>query len=149
MEFELWHIWLIVALFCFIMEIFIPSFVLFNFGVGALAGTLVAALNLSIEWQIVIFSIGTLLSFFTIRPAVKKFAYNKSDFTETNVNAMIGRHAKVIEAIDNLNNQGRVVLDGDEWKARSLNNEQVQPNTLVEIVRVNSIILTVKTISAS
>lgn len=146
MEFEFWHIWLIVALICFIMEIFIPSFVLFNFGIGALAGSLVAGLELSLEWQISVFSASTLLSFFTIRAAMKKFAYKKSDFTETNVNAMIGKHAKVMEAIDNLNNKGRVVLDGDDWKARSQNNELIPANSLVEIVQVNSIILIVKTI---
>ena len=58
MEFELWHIWLLIALISFIMEIFIPSFILFNFGIGALVGSLAAGLNLSIESQIVLFSSG-------------------------------------------------------------------------------------------
>ncbi len=147
MNFEFWHIWLIIALICFIMEIFIPSFVLFNFGIGALAGSLVAGLELSIEWQIIVFSAGTLISFFTIRPAMKKFAYQRSDNTLTNVHAMIGRQAKVIETIDNDNNRGRVVMDGDEWKAKSLTNEQIPANSAVEIVQIDSIILTVKTIS--
>jgi len=35
MDFELWHIWLMIALITFIMEIFVPSFILFNFGIGA------------------------------------------------------------------------------------------------------------------
>ena len=147
MNFEFWHIWLIIALICFIMEIFIPSFVLFNFGIGALAGSLVAGLELSIEWQIIAFSVGTLLSFFTIRPAMKKFAYQQSDNTLTNVQAMIGRQAKVIETINSENNHGRVMLDGDEWKAKSLTNEQIPANSVVEIVQIDSIILTVKTIS--
>ena len=129
------------------MEIFIPSFVLFNFGIGALAGSFVAGLELSLEWQIIVFSAGTLLSFFTIRQAMKKFAYQKSDNTLTNVSAMIGKTAKVIEAIDNENNSGRVMLDGDDWKAKSLNNELIPLNSMVEIVHIDSIKVIVKTIS--
>ena len=144
MEFELWHIWLIIALILFIMEIFIPSFVLFNFGIGAVVGSLAAGLNLSLEWQIVLFSVATLMSFFLIRPVMKKYAYKRSDGFKTNLDAMIGRQAKVTEEIDNENNRGRVSLDGDIWQARSLNNEIIPPGTTVEIVQLKSIVLIVK-----
>src|SRR5665811_315719 len=118
------------------MEIFIPSFVLFNFGIGAFVGAFAAGLNLSIEWQIVFFSIGTLMSFFLIRPVMKKYAYKRSDGFKTNIDAMVGRQAKVTEEIDNENNRGRVSLDGDNWQARSLQNEVVPLGTLVEIVQL-------------
>ncbi|NQU86783.1 MAG: NfeD family protein [Mariniphaga sp.] len=144
MEFELWHIWLIIAFICLIMEIFIPSFILFNFGIGALVGSLAAGLNLSLEWQIVLFSAGTMMSFFLIRPAIRKFAYSRSHNVPTNVDAMVGKKAKVIESIDNLENQGRVLLDGDDWQARSDNNEKILNGTAVEVVRIESIILIVK-----
>lgn len=144
MEFELWHIWVITALICIIMEIFIPSFVLFNFGIGALLGSLAAGVNLSPEWQVVFFSAGTIISFFLIRPAMKKFAYSRSHNIATNADAMIGKKAKVVEPIDNLNNQGRVILDGDTWQARSENNETISGSTPVVVVSVKSIILIVK-----
>lgn len=146
MEFEFWHIWLLIALICFIMEIFIPSFVLFNFGIGALVGSLAAGISLSAEWQVVLFSSGTLMSFFLIRPAMKKYAYKRAHDIKTNVDAMVGRRAIVTEAIDNLTNLGRVSLDGDIWQARSHSNESIPAGTPVEIVQVNSIILTVKII---
>ncbi len=147
MEFELWHIWLIIALICFIMEIFIPSFVLFNFGIGAVIGSFAAGLNLSLEWQIVLFSSGTLMSFFLVRPAMKKFAYKRTQGFKTNMEAMVGRQATVSEEISNENNRGRVSLDGDIWQARSQNNEIIAQGTLVEIVQLNSIILIVKKIN--
>ncbi len=147
MEFELWHIWLLIALISFIMEIFIPSFVLFNFGIGALVGSLAAGLDLSLEWQIVLFSSGTLMSFFLIRPFMKKVAYRHSDGLKTNTDAMIGRRVKVSEDISNENNRGRVLLDGDNWQARSLSNEEIPVGTTVEIVQLNSIILIVKKIN--
>lgn len=144
MEFELWHIWLIVALICFIMEIFVPSFVLFNFGIGAVIGSFAAGLNLSLEWQIVLFSGGTMMSFFLVRPAMKRFAYKRTEGFKTNMEAMVGRHATVTEEISNENNRGRVSLDGDVWQARSLSNESIPQGTPVEIVQLNSIILIVK-----
>ncbi|MBT3385097.1 MAG: NfeD family protein [Prolixibacteraceae bacterium] len=143
MEFELWHIWLLIALISFIMEIFIPSFVLFNFGVGALFGSLAAGLNLSLEWQIVLFSSATLMSFFLVRPIMKKYAYKRSDGFKTNIDAMVGRHAQVTEEINNENNRGLVSLDGDIWQARSQNNEVIPKGTLVEIIQINSIVLIV------
>jgi len=145
MEFELWHIWLITALIFFIMEIFIPSFVLFNFGIGALIGSLAAGFNLAPEWQILLFSLGTLSSFFLVRPVMRKYAYLKSMDYKSNVDALVGRFAEVIEDINNKNNQGLISLDGDIWKARSHFNCIIPKGTLVEIVQINSIILIVKT----
>lgn len=144
MEFEFWHIWLIIVFICLIMEIFIPSFILFNFGIGALVGSLAAGLGLSVEWQIILFSAGTLFSFFLIRPVIKRFAYSRSHNVSTNVDAMIGKKARVVEPIDNPNSQGRVILDGDDWKARSITGEQIAAGEVVEIVRIESIILIVK-----
>ena len=144
MEFELWHIWLIIALILFIMEIFVPSFVLFNFGIGALVGSFAAGLNLSTEWQIILFSLGTIMSFFLIRPIMMRFAYKRSDGSKTNIDAMVGREAKVIEEINHENNQGRVSLDGDIWQARSLDNDVISVGSHVEIVQLKSIMLIVK-----
>lgn len=140
MNFDIWQIWLLIAIICLILEIFIPSFVVFNFGIGALLATLAAGINLSIEWQIVFFSVGTLTSFFLIRPVMLKWFYKKSDPVKTNIDAMHGRTAIVSETIDNANNKGRVQLDGDDWKARSANNEIIVKGTLVEIVKTESIL---------
>lgn len=143
MNFDIWQIWLLIAIVCFILEIFIPSFVVFNFGIGALLATLAAGINLSLEWQIVFFSVGTLTSFFLIRPVMIKWLYKKSDPMKTNIDAMHGRTGLVTETIDNSNNKGRVQLDGDDWKARSANNEIIEKGTLVEILKIESILITV------
>lgn len=126
------------------MEIFVPSFVLFNFGIGAVVGSFAAGLNLSTEWQIILFSLGTIMSFFLIRPIMMRFAYKRSDGSKTNIDAMVGREAKVIEEINHENNQGRVSLDGDIWQARSLDNDVISVGSHVEIVQLKSIMLIVK-----
>jgi membrane protein implicated in regulation of membrane protease activity len=143
MTFNIWQIWLLLAFICLILEIFIPSFVIFNFGVGAFLATLVAGIGLSLEWQIVFFSVGTLTSFFLVRPVMKKWFYKKSNPVKTNIDAMTGRTGLVTAPINNLNNTGRVQLDGDEWKARSLNNEIIPKGTPVKIIKTESILLIV------
>jgi len=144
MEFEIWHIWLILTILFFIAEIFIPSFVVFNFGVGSIFATLGAGIGLSLHWQVLIFSIFTLASFFVVRPALKKWAYRRSDQVKTNYDALIGRRAIVTESIDLTKNTGRVKIDGDSWLARSSSGAPIEVNQLVQVTKVDSIVLEVE-----
>lgn len=146
MEFEIWHIWLIVAITLFIFEIFIPSFVVFNFGVGALFASFGAAMGVNIEWQFFIFSVFTLTSFFAVRPVLKKWAYRKSDKVKTNYEALEGRVAIVTEKIDLAKNLGRVKLDGDDWKACTNDGSTIEVGLAVKVIKVNSIVLEVERI---
>ena len=144
MEFEIWHIWLMASILFFISEIVIPSFVVFNFGVGSLMGCMAASVNLSLEWQLLFFSLSTIASFFLIRPALKKWAYKRSHQVATNVDAMIGRIGVVSETIDHKHNTGRVKLDGDDWKARCPKGNKIERDTLVRVVKVDSIVLEIE-----
>ncbi|MDA3928307.1 MAG: NfeD family protein [Prolixibacteraceae bacterium] len=144
MEFEIWHIWLMAAILLFILEIFLPSFVVFNFGIGALIATGAAALGMNIQWQVFIFSLFTLASFFTVRPMLVKWAYQRSDKKETNMNAMIGRIGVVTEQIAPNQNTGRISVDGDDWKAQSVNQEIIELKTPVRVVKVESIVMIVE-----
>ncbi|MFA9392275.1 MAG: NfeD family protein [Prolixibacteraceae bacterium] len=144
MEFEIWHIWLIVAILFFILEIFIPSFVVFNFGVGSLFASLGAVVGLNVQWQVLIFSIFTLSSFFLVRPALKKWAYKKSHQVKTNFEALEGRIGIVSEKIDFTKNSGRVKLDGDYWMARSKDGSTIDVDSAVKVLKLNSIVLEVE-----
>ncbi|MBN1768971.1 MAG: NfeD family protein [Prolixibacteraceae bacterium] len=146
MEFEIWHIWLMVSITFFILEIFIPSFVVFNFGIGALVAALAAAIELNLQWQILFFSIATLASFFSIRPVLKKWAYKRSHAVRTNATALIGRIGKVIETIDTKQNTGLVKIDGDVWQAKTDEAEQIKIGQSVEVTAIDSIVLHVKSI---
>lgn len=148
MEFEIWHIWIIVAVIFFILEIFIPSFVVFNLGIGSLFAALGAGTGLSVPWQMVLFSVFTLGSFFGLRPVLKKWAYLRSHQVSTNMDALIGRSAVVTETIDSLQNTGRVKIDGDIWMARSKNQSAIECNQLVKVTRVDSIVLEVEIFSS-
>lgn len=146
MEFEVWHIWTIIGIIFFILEIFIPSFVVFNFGIGGLFAALAAAIGLNIEWQVLTFSVFTLTSFFLVRPSLKKWAYKRSHDVKTNNEAFINKVGVVVETIDQLKNSGRIKIDGDVWMARSIDGKAIETDVIVRVVHIDSIVLEVEPI---
>ena len=83
MNFEPWFYWLLAAIVFFIIEIFTPAFVMACFGIGCIFGTVGALFGASINLQFILFSIGSLISFFTVRPLMMKYAlYKKASKNE-------------------------------------------------------------------
>lgn len=144
MEFEIWHYWILASILFLIMEIFVPSFIVANFGIGALFGALVALLNGSIEMQIIVFSITTLASFFTVRPVLLKYAYKRSGDVKTNTDAIVGKTGVITEEVNATVNTGRVDFEGSNWIAKSIDGSVITTGQVVEIVRIDSIIFYVK-----
>ena len=67
----------------------------------------------------------------------------KEEKVKTNANAMVGRRGTVCSAIEGVEG-GRVVVDGVDWKARSVDGEDIAEGEKVEIVEIDSIVLIVK-----
>ena len=65
---------------------------------------------------------------------------------KTNADALVGRRAIVTERIEGELHPGRVKVDGDDWKAVSLDAEPVEVGDAVEIAAINSVIVNVKKI---
>lgn len=141
---DAWHIWVIIALVFVIIEIFTTGFAVMCISFGCGFGAVVSAFGCDIKWQLVAFAIGTVLAFLTVRPIVYKFFYNKSHEVKTNAEAVVGRRAIVTERIEGDLHPGRVKVDGDDWKAISLETVPIEVGEAVEITAINSIIVTVK-----
>lgn len=141
-----YQIWLIVAIVLVIVEICTAAFGSICFAIGAAVSALAAGLGLGLTWQIVIFAAVSLLTFIFLRPFMLKFMDRKSKDVKTNAEALIGRKAVVSERIDASQLTGRVAVDGDDWKAVSEDGSVIEKGTFVEIVKMDSIILTVKQI---
>ena len=143
---EVWHIWVIVALVFVIVEIFTTGFAVMCISFGCLFGAGASALDWNVKWQLLAFAVGTVLAFATVRPLVYKFFYKKSREVKTNAEALVGRRAVVTERIEGELHPGRVKVDGDDWKAVSLDTEAIEVGEAVEVTAINSVILTVKKI---
>jgi membrane protein implicated in regulation of membrane protease activity len=141
---EAYQIWLIAAIALVIFEICSATFGAICFAIGAGFSALAAGLGAGLTWQIVIFAIVSLLTFIFLRPFMLKFMDRKSKDVKTNAEAIIGRKGVVSERIDAEQHTGRVAIDGDDWKAVSEDGSIIEKGVSVEIVKMDSIIVTVK-----
>lgn len=141
---EIYQYWLIAAIVLVIVEICTASFGSICFAIGAGFSALVAALGGGFVWQIVVFALVSMLTFIFLRPVVIRWLDRKSKDVKTNVDALIGRKGIVSERIDASQHLGRVAIDGDDWRAVSNDGSVIEKGTSVEILKNDSIILTVK-----
>ncbi len=147
MEFFQWHWWAGLAIVLFILEIFVPGFVLVCLGIGCIGGSVAAALGLGVGLQLTAFSIFALLSLFTIRPLLMKRMWNAPD-VKTNMDALVGQRGRVTQDFDPGLRLGRVSAAGDDWRAESVTDKHLRVGDLVEVVRVESNTLIVKPLDA-
>ena len=145
---QLYQIWLIVAIILVIIEICTVAFGSICFAIGAAFSALAAGLGLGLTWQIVIFALVSLLTFIFLRPIAIRFLDKKSKNVRTNADALVGRKGIVSERIDAVQHTGRVAIDGDDWKAVSNDSSVIEKGAEVEIIKRDSIILTVKSLNS-
>ncbi len=141
---QAYQIWLIIAILLLIFEICSATFGAICFAIGAGFSALAAGLGANLTWQIIIFAVVSLLTFIFLRPVVMRFLERKSKDVKTNADALVGRKGVVSERIDAAQHTGRVAIDGDDWKAVSDDGSVIEKGTTVEIVKLDSIIVTVK-----
>ncbi len=140
-----WIIWVTIALVAIFIELFTLGFAVICFAVGALGAALVSYLGGGLMWQLGSFSLLSLVAMVTVRPlAVRYFGGTGRVRVKTNTNALVGRVAMVSSEFKG--GEGRVVVDGDDWKARAENDldEPFAVGERVEIVEVESVVLIIK-----
>ena len=142
-----WYIWLGIAVLLIIIEFFTFDLVSIWFAISSLVLTVVSALfpSLSIAWQLLIFVALTALLLLLTRNAVKKFTAKRKGM-ETNLDLIINHTAKVIEKIDNVNEEGAVKINGLIWNARSKNGNVINDNeyVIVNEIKGNKLIVSKK-----
>ena len=139
-----YYYWLIAAIVLVIIEICTAGFGALCFAIGAAFSALVSGLGGNLTWQIVVFVVVSLLTFIFLRPVVMRFLDKKSKDVKTNAEAIIGRKGVVSERIDATQHTGRVAIDGDDWKAVSEDGSVIEKGADVEIIKLESIVVTVK-----
>lgn len=103
------------------------------FAGGALAAFLAAVADCSLKVQFVIFLLASSVLLYFTRPFAVKF-FNK-ETVKTNAAGLIGKKARVTEAIDNRLSQGAAVVNGQEWTARTEDETQVIPEGTVVMIK--------------
>ena len=107
------------------------------FAAGSLVAAIVAALGGQLWLQILLFVVISCGLLACLWPFVKKVLNPKR--TATNIDAVIGSEGYVTVAVDNLNAEGKIKLNGMEWTARSTDGKKIPVGTLVKVDRIEGV----------
>ena len=138
----LWAIWLIFCGLLLLIEIFNFSFLLIWPGIGSFFAFIANVLGASIEIQLAVFAISTILMILFMKPLAQKLFKNQ-DNTQMNNNAMIGKKGVVIKEINSPNETGQVKVSGELWSAITLDNKSIKINEIVKVIKVEGVKLVV------
>ena len=134
--------WLVVIVVMAVIEIITLGLTTIWFAGGALVAFLASLLGANLLVQSILFVVASIVLLSVTRPLAVEF-FNK-DRAKTNAESLIGKTGIVIQDIDNLGAEGLVSISGQEWSARSVDDESIPRETKVEIVEISGVKLLVK-----
>ncbi len=112
------------------------------FAGGSLVAFLAALLHAPVAVQVVLFLLVSIVLLCFTRPIAVRYL-NRSR-VKTNVGTMVGKEAVVLQEINNLKAQGKVLLSGMEWTARTAENGvTIEKDAIVIVERVDGVKLIV------
>jgi membrane protein implicated in regulation of membrane protease activity len=139
---NMWQVWAVLAVLGLILELTSGDFFIMCLAIGA-AGAAITAPFANLYWQIGVFAIVSLFSLFQVRPFVLRYLHNNEEKRVSNADALLGRKGRVSETIP-AGGFGYVAIDGDQWRAVAVNDEEIVEGTRVKIVSRESTIVTVE-----
>ncbi len=113
-------VWFLLGLVLFLLELVIPGFFIFFFGLGAWVTALVCLIGEpSTNLQIVIFAVVSVLALIALRKMIqKKFFYHDENLSDKVEDEFTGKEAIAMEDF-NSENSGKVEFRGTTWKSES------------------------------
>ncbi|MDT0331785.1 NfeD family protein [Nocardiopsis lambiniae] len=121
---EAWLLWLILAVVLGIIEVFTLTFVLGLLGVAALVAALLGAIGMPVAVQIIGFVAASAAGVYMVRPIMRR-QLMRGPMVLSGTDALVGRSAVVLQPVDR--DKGLIKLSGEEWSARSIDEDLVIP----------------------
>lgn len=137
-----WQLWTLIGIICLILELTSGDFFIMCFSIGAFVTAVASAFDPSFTVQIIVFAVASVLCLLFVRPLALKYFHRKDSNRPSNVDAMVGRRGVVTDSIP-AGGYGRVKIDGDSWKACGAHDMSIDKSTRVEVVAIDSLIITV------
>lgn len=136
-------IWLGLFIILIVIELFTVGLTTIWFAAGSLAAMIANTLGAGLVLQIVVFfAVSCILLIFT-RPWAMKYLNRKR--TKTNYESEIGKVIKITQRVDNRNQTGRSIVDGQEWTVRSKDDREIlEEGSLAKVVDISGVKLIVE-----
>ncbi len=138
-------LWIIVLVVAAIAEAVTTALVSIWFCVGAVAAAVAAGLGAPVFFQLLVFVVVSILTLLVSKPIANKLLPNR--LIPTNGEDDIGKHAIVVEDINEENGTGRVRLGDVDWGARLIDGSTAVVGTTVEVVEKGAAMLKVRRIN--
>jgi membrane protein implicated in regulation of membrane protease activity len=140
-----WQVWIVSAVLLLVAELFAPGFWLASVAIGCLAAGIAGLLPIGLFGQTLVFAAATVGSLFGLRPVlVRRLLHARGMEVRTNVEALVGKTGVVTKAFDPVTRQGRVQVEGEDWRGALLEGGPVggaagalPPGTRVVVVQVD------------
>lgn len=135
--------WLVCVVIFAVAEIATMGLTTIWFAIGSLVALFLALFGANVWIQVIVFILVSLVMILFTRPIAVK--YFNTDRVRTNAESLIGRQAIVTQAIDNLHATGKVMVAGQEWTARSDQDDiLIEEGAVTDILAINGVKLIVK-----
>ncbi len=119
-----WIVWLIVAAVLGVAELVTMTFALGLIAIGACFAAAIAAVNLGLPFQLLAFVLASAAGLGGVLPIARRHV-KQPPLLKTGPAALVGRQARVLEEVTG--HSGRVRIGGEEWSARSYDEDLVIP----------------------
>jgi membrane protein implicated in regulation of membrane protease activity len=131
-----WVLWLIAAIVFGVGEIATLGFFLGPFAAGALLAAVVSAAGAGTAISLAVFLVGSGVALTALRPLARSHRRMPPQL-RTGTAALVGRTATVTERIANDEDVGCVKLEGETWRARAYDDDDVyEPGTRVQVIEI-------------
>jgi membrane protein implicated in regulation of membrane protease activity len=143
---ETWLLWLLAAVALLIAEMFTGGFWLACVAVGCAVAGVVGLLPFGgLVLQTISFAGASLLSLLGLRPVLnRRFLPSGAPQLRTGVDALLGKTGYVTERIAPGHRAGRVIVEGEDWRAVALDDSVMETGTRVSVIQVEGTTLTVE-----
>jgi membrane protein implicated in regulation of membrane protease activity len=143
MEWFTYIMWLGVAIVFGLIEVITINFYTIWLAISAILTAVVSLFILSPLWQIIIFSIISLILVILSEKLLRKMIFSGKEHVAMNAEAMSGKEGVVVSRIRNDRGEGVVKISGVSWSARSIDGEDIAQNLRVKVHRIEGVKLIV------
>jgi len=149
MEQYAWILWIVLGVVLIIAEMFTLGFVLFWFGIGAIAAALVGLLGFGVVTQFLVFAIVSIaLTVLSRTIFAKYYSHGDNDAIKTGIDSLPGQIGTVTTASKGALKEGAVKVYGSTWTAfPEAGEEPLAEGEKVEVIRVQGSSIYVKRIN--
>ncbi len=139
-------IWFLAAIVLVVAEMFTPGFWLACLAAGCVAAGVVGLIPFAgLTLETIAFTATSLASMIGLRPLMlRRFQLGPGAGVRTGIDALLGKRGVVLERIDPVSRQGRVKVEGEDWRGVSVDDTPIEAGARITVIQVDGTTLVVE-----